>query len=102
MNRARAAIAQTATSVVHHRLRDRAEHKSSYHLKREKHWDQKRHDPQTHEPRYRPPARHAREGLISRRNQPPGEGDTLRLIGIQESAARTPVQDSGEFPCEVH
>jgi len=98
----RAAFAQAAAPIVHGHLRDRAEHEAAGVPERKKGRDQERHDPQPHDPRDQPPAGHAREGLVGRRHQPPGKGDTLRLVGIEKGAARTPLEDGREFPGEVH
>jgi hypothetical protein len=39
---------------------------------------------------------------IGRGDQAPGEGDSFRLVAIEERRVRAPAQDGGEFPGEVH
>ena len=46
--------------------------------------------------------RHTRKHPIGRRDQAPGEGDSLRLVAVEERRVRPPVQNGGEFPGEVY
>ena len=57
---------------------------------------------QSHLPSDGSVARHAGKHPIGRRDQAPGEGDSLRLVAVEERCVRPPVQDGGEFPGEVH
>src|SRR5260370_39545336 len=57
---------------------------------------------QSYKTRDRPGARHSSESPIGRPDQAPGEGDSFLLVAIEERCVRPTLQDSGEFPGEVH
>ena len=57
---------------------------------------------QSHQPRHRSGARHDRERLVGGCHQAPGEGDAFRLVAVEERRVRTPLQDGGELPGQVH
>src|SRR5260370_19791944 len=57
---------------------------------------------QSYKTRDRAGAPHASERPIGSRDQAPGEGDSFLLVAIEERCVRPTLQDSGEFPGEVH
>ncbi len=47
-------------------------------------------------------ARHRLEHATGRRDEPPREGDALRLVRVEEVCLRAPTQHRGDLPSEVH
>ena len=97
-----ASLTQATFAVVQCGLRDRTKHEAPCGREREYGRNDGRHDIQAHAAGNRAVTRHGRERLIGRRDQAPREGDTFRLVAIEERSVGSAFHHSGDLPGEIH